>query len=141
MESKVGGSGLPSVKLHAFFVSKNPYRGPSLSPDLHLASEGQFCPWKSDLSAIGLQGKCHWMVPGVEREGHIVLSWGKLYLGLSHVGRFGTNEQEEPFHLGAQSPFSSLSKPHWCPQPQVTGEQTFNVTECQSWQGPQQYPL
>lgn len=67
----------------------------------------------------------------------IVLSWGKLQLDLSYVARYRTDEQEEPFHLGAQGPSSPLSKPHWCPGPQVTGKQTFNVTECQSWQGPQ----
>lgn len=81
------------------------------------------------------------MAPGVEEKGRIVLSWRKLHLGLSYVGRYGTNGQEEPFHLGAQGPFSSLSKLHWCPWPQVTGEQTFNATGCQSWQGPQQYLL
>lgn len=57
---------------------------------------------------------------------------GELQLGLSYVGKYGMDEQEM-FHLGAQGPSSPLSKPHWCPGPQVTGQQTFNITECQSW--------
>lgn len=44
------GNRLPSVKLCAFFACKNPYRWPSLSSDLHVTSEGQFCPWKPDLT-------------------------------------------------------------------------------------------
>lgn len=63
----------------------------------------------------------------------IALSWGKLQFFLSYMGRCGTDEQKEPFHLGAQGPSNPFSKPHCCPGPWVT----FNVTECQSWQGSQ----
>lgn len=47
------------------------------------------------------------------------------------------DEQEEPFYLQVQGSSGPLSKPHWCLGPQVTGEQAFNVTEYESWQGPQ----
>lgn len=59
------------------------------------------------------------------RSGHCFQP-GKLQLGLSYVGRYRMNKWEEPFHLGAQSPFSSSSKPHWRPGPQVTEEQTMS---------------